>query len=124
MIRDEEVIYRGFREKTVGDFKIFHPLNPHVFRTFKELARQMKATGRTRYSGRNISEKMRWDYNLATAGNDFKLNNNFVAIYVRLLIFRYPKEFVGFFQLRSNRGGYSDADLEADATKREDDDDL
>lgn len=126
MIRDDELVYRGFGVRLRVQFERFHRMNPQVFQMFKMLARQMQATGRVRYSGKNIAEKMRWDYNIATRGDVFKFNNNFIAIYVRLLIHRYPKEFVGFFQLRrvGPRWGFSDEDLEAYATKREEDDDL
>ena len=73
----------------------FHRTNPHVFRSSKSWRRQMKATGR-KIRGRTIIEKMRWDYDIKTTGDVFKINNDFVAIYVRLLIHRYPKDLMGF----------------------------
>lgn len=71
---DDEVCYRGFAADTVAGFKRFHPENPLVFRIFKKLAREAKEVGFNRYSGRNISEKMRWDHNFVTRGEPFKLN--------------------------------------------------
>ena len=104
-------------DEALGDYPLsdrlrffrFHRNNPHVFRKFKELAFAMKATGRTDYSARTIIEKMRWDYDINTTGDVFKINDDFVPMYVRLLIHRY-RQFDGFFELRvvRSRGRRSD----------------
>ena len=106
---NDDPVFRGYPLSVRRRFERFHRDNPHVFRKFKELAFAMKATGRERYSARTIVEKMRWDYDINTTGGVFKINDDFVPIYVRLLIQRYP-EFAGFFELRivRSRGAISD----------------
>lgn len=101
--------YDGYPPNVVARFKAWHYQNPHIYEHFKTLAYEMKATGRTRYSARTIIEVMRWHYNLQTRGNVFKVNDDFVPIYVRLLICDHP-EFFGFFELRKvrSRGILSD----------------
>jgi hypothetical protein len=101
MTDPDEPVFRDFSLRTRLKFERFHRPNPQVFAAFKTEARKMKAEGHRRYSGQNIVERMRWDHRTPTRTLDeFKLNNDFVAIYVRLLIHRYPKEFTGFFELR------------------------
>jgi hypothetical protein len=109
MTKSDDDVFRGYPSSVRKRFESFHRDNPHVFRKFKELAFAMKDTGRTQYSARTIIEKMRWDYDIGTTGGVFKINDDFVPIYVRLLIQRYP-DFVGFFELRvvRSRGAISD----------------
>ena len=99
---DDLPAFKGYKLRDVRRFETFHRANPHVFRKFKELAFAIKATGRLRYAARTITEKIRWDHDINTVGEVFKLNDNFIAFYVRLLIHRYP-EFDGFFELRRVR---------------------
>ena len=101
MIDRDEPVFRDCKPESRVKFELFHRANPHVFEAFKAEARKMKAEGHVKYSGQNIIERMRWDTKIPTTTRDqFKLNNDFVALYVRLLIHRYPKEFTGFFELR------------------------
>jgi len=81
-------------------FKKYHAENPHVYETFKKLAFKMLGTGRKKYSARTIFEVMRWDRDVKTTGDVFKIGNDFIPIYVRLLIYHYPIEFSEFFELR------------------------
>lgn len=59
----------------------------------------MKATGKTFYSGYTLFYHMRFEVDLETKGDPFKINNDFIPIYVRLLIYRRP-EFEDWFDLR------------------------
>jgi hypothetical protein len=43
---------------------------------------------------------MRWHMGLATAGDEYKLNNVWTSRYARLLVATYPGEFDGFLELR------------------------
>lgn len=83
-------------------FKDFHRDNPHVYERFREHARQMRAAGWGRYSARTIFEVMRWNENLRTRGDAFKVNDDHIPIYARLLIYHHP-EFADFFELRKVR---------------------
>jgi len=80
-------------------FKRYHRSNPHVYESFKSNAYLMKRTGRKKYSAWTIINKMRWDEDLKTTGGEFIINNNYIALYARLLITFHP-EFLNFFDLR------------------------
>ena len=102
-------------------FKKFHSENPHVYEEFKRLAFKMKATGRTKYSATAIVNVLRWETDLKTKGDVFQINNDFISIYVRLIIWRYP-EMVDFFELREmpNRGIKSAEQRERESEKNDD----
>lgn len=101
--------FQDYPSNVVAKFKAWHNENPHIYTEFTTLADMMRATGRRRYSARTIVEKMRWDYDLVTKGNVFKVNDDFVPIYARVLIYEQPR-FDGFFELRRvrSRGIISD----------------
>ena len=81
-------------------FKRYHTDNPHVYEAFRKCAFEMRDTGRTKYSAKNIVEKIRWDYDIANTHDTFKINNDFIAIYARLLVYHWP-QFEGFFEFRT-----------------------
>ena len=106
---DDEAL-AGYKTHSVERFFRFHRNNPHVFGRLKEIAREMRAAGWKRYGIRRIMEVMRWERERKTRGEVFKINCNFIPMYARLLIARYPVEFTGFFELRRIRslGRFSD----------------
>jgi hypothetical protein len=77
----------------------YHEENPQVYQTFKDYAQRIKATGRGQYSGWVICQVIRWERDVQTRGDVFKLNNDFIALYSRLLIAERP-EFADFLELR------------------------
>lgn len=115
-------LFDGYPPLVLARFKAWHQENPQVYREFKRLASQMKATGRERYSARTIMEVLRWHYDLKTAGGVFELNDNFTPIYVRLLIHNHP-EFEGFFELREvrSRGVFSQEQRDREGGSDEED---
>ena len=80
-------------------FKTFHLANPSVYETFRDKAEMMLRTGRKKYSAWVIVQVIRWESDLRTMGDVFKVNNDFIALYARLLIWREPR-FEDFFELR------------------------
>ena len=101
--------YEGYPDHVVKRFLEWHSANPQVYAEFKKLTFSMAGTGRERYSARTIMEAMRWHYDLATTGDVFEINGDFVPIYARLLIYDYP-QYRDFFELRvvRSRGVFSD----------------
>jgi hypothetical protein len=59
----------------------------------------MRRTGRKKYSAWTIINKIRWDRDIRTDGDVFKINNDFIALYARKLIDE-DSRFDGFFELR------------------------
>ena len=95
---DEILIGADF--KLVDRFKRYHVSNPHVWEKFKEFSRLVKSKGRKKYSGWTIINAIRWKYDTSTMGDSFKINNDYIALYTRMMIHEDPS-FVGFFELRT-----------------------
>ncbi len=104
VIQKEKIpeFFNEYPKSVVRRFKRFNRKNPGVFKQFVELAFKMLKTGRAKYSARTIIEVMRWEYDLQTVGEVFKINGDFVPMYVRMLIHENP-EFGDFFELRRVR---------------------
>jgi hypothetical protein len=81
------------------DFEAFHLLNPHVYERLTELAQQLHRQGITRYGIAGLFEVLRYEHALTTAGDEFKLNNNYRAYYARLIMDRNPN-LNSFFETR------------------------
>ncbi len=92
-------IFKDIDKRLLDQWWAFHRRNPGVFKSFRDNALRMKACGRKRYSAWAIINKVRWDYDLKTEGDEFKINNNHIALYARYMIHKHP-EFKGFFNLR------------------------
>ena len=98
--------------ETVFDrFKRFHQENPDVYRLFRNKARKLHRVGRRHYGARRIFESMRYDHDIQTTGDDFKLNNDFCPLYARLLMMHEPQWFEGFFEMRTSRSPVTDNQL-------------
>lgn len=81
-------------------FEAFHAANPHVFFKLRDIARQARAKGATRFGIAAAFERLRWLY-LETHGDTFRLNNTYRAFYARLLMERVP-DLRGFFNTRGD----------------------
>jgi len=80
-------------------FKKYHKDNPIVFHRFKELTLRMTKTGRARYSAWCIINKIRWDMDIEVVTDDFKISNDFIGLYARLLIYHQPN-LINFFEIK------------------------
>ena len=71
-----------------GDLKLrwwaWHKANPHIWQLFERFTMEAIARGATRLSGWLIVNRIRWETSVVTQGDDFKISNDFVALYVRL----------------------------------------
>lgn len=86
-------------EDLVARFDEYHQAHPVVFEEFERRALQMRRAGRKRYSQWTIIQAIRWHHDLEST-EPFKINNDFIALYARLMIHHHP-EFADFFELRS-----------------------
>ena len=74
--------------------------NKAIYLEFVKFAREMKASGRKRYSAKTIVERIRWDTDLRQAGDKtLKINNNVTSGLSRLAMQENP-DLRGFFQVR------------------------
>jgi len=86
----------------VKRFLKFKSENPQVYGHFERMAKQIKKTGREKYSARTIFEVLRWHLDIETQGEPFKISNDFIPMYVRFLIAQEP-DFDGFFTVKRKR---------------------
>lgn len=77
----------------------WHLENPHVYDRIEEKALEMAKTGRKRYSVWPIVGHLRFQRDLTTTGNGFKICNNYQALYARLFMLIHPQH-EGFFAVK------------------------
>ena len=103
-----ERLFGDVNKDLLARFKEFHTANPNIYELFKKYAIEARKSGRKRFSHWMIINRIRWYTNVETQGDDFKINNDFIAIYARLLVWQMP-EFDGFFMLRQCQSGKEEA---------------
>lgn len=112
-------IFQNIDVNLLAKFKAYHSKNPGIYQKFKEYTLMLSKTGRKRYSAWCIINKIRWDHDISTTGIEFKISNDFIALYARLFVYHNP-EFKEFFSMKrmkaSNRkksdGTYYDSQEE------------
>lgn len=82
-------------------FEAFHTLNPKVYDALRGMAVSMRRRGMRRYSIKALWEVLRFQA-IATHGDEFKLNNDYTALYARKLMAEVP-ELAGFFETRRSK---------------------
>jgi len=80
-------------------FRDFHRDNPEVWRLFVRFTFDVIRRGYAHYSADAILHRIRWHATVDTDGDEFKLNNNWTALYARMFHDAYP-EHAGFFRTR------------------------
>tara|TARA_B100000073_G_scaffold341162_1_gene342057 strand:- start:193 stop:528 length:336 start_codon:yes stop_codon:yes gene_type:complete len=81
----------------------FHANNPEVYEHFKRLAFKVMQRGFKHYAAYSIMQRIRWEIEIETTGDTFKINNNHTPYYARLFHSDYP-EHDGFFHTRTVMG--------------------
>lgn len=72
-------------------FAKFHQANPHIYDELEARCLQLQHNPRAKRIGiALLFESMRFDHLVDSIGDDYKLNNNYRALYARLLIHRQP----------------------------------
>lgn len=91
--------HKGEQETLDERFAKWIEANPQVLEVFTRRALQYQAEGRKKVGAKRIVEDMRWDEQLWTANDPFKINNLFVSRLARLAVTRQPR-LAGFFEFR------------------------
>jgi hypothetical protein len=68
----------------------WHKANPHVWQLFERFAYEAVNKGRKRISHWLIINRIRWETNIVTTGEDFKISNDHIAFYARLWRAKHP----------------------------------
>ena len=79
-------------------FDRFDLEHPEVWRAFERLTLDLIRAGRRRCGVALVIERIRWDFALR-GGDDFKINNNFRALYARKWNAAHPGH-AAFFETR------------------------
>lgn len=94
------------KDRIAARFEQFHAENPHVYRMLRDLC--LKARGLNpgcRIGVKALFERLRWQVRFETRGGaagEWKLNNNYTALYARMLMEREP-ELAGIFETRERK---------------------
>jgi hypothetical protein len=95
-----EKLFGDVSPKLLAKFKQFHKDNPQIYEAFKRFSYEIKNSGRAKYSHWMIANRVRWNFDTMIKGDyDFKLSNDYITIFARLLVWNCP-EFEGFFTLK------------------------
>lgn len=92
-------VFSDYPESVIKRFERFHSETPEIFEIFKKLSFKMLYAGRKKYSARTIFEVLRWNADLSGRKDPFKINNDFIPMYKRLLANQH-REFEDFFEFR------------------------
>jgi hypothetical protein len=92
-----------------AEFETFHRENPELWKAIKHKAREYaEALPNGPLSISLIIESLRYDHVIKTRSRDgFKINNNFRAMYSRLLNARKRMSYAGRFQIRESKVDYA-----------------
>ena len=72
-------------------FAQFHNKNPHVYEELRDLSVSLVDKGHEKFGFKLVWEVLRYNSMLRTMGDLYKLNNNYCALYARLLMLCEPK---------------------------------
>lgn len=73
--------------------------NPEFYEMFERFAFEAIRAGRKKFSAWLIVNRIRWETALRTEGDDYNINNNFIAFFARLFMRNNPK-YRGFFNIK------------------------
>jgi hypothetical protein len=82
------------------EFKEFHLEHPEVYNELVKLARTWQANGTAKLGIATLFEVLRWNSHLnPERDSGYKLNNNYRALYARLIMEQEP-DLNGLFEIR------------------------
>ena len=80
-------------------FNNFNRDNPEVYELFKRFTFQAINKGHTRLSAWMIANRIRWETQIETVNDDYKISNDYIALYSRKFMKDYPQH-DGFFRTK------------------------
>ena len=89
------------QDDKLARFLEFHRENPRVYELFSRFTHEAIARGHEHYSADAIVHRIRWHTSVETAGDDYKINNNYRVFYGRLWCQKNPGH-SDFFRTRDS----------------------
>lgn len=83
----------------------WHKENPEFYELFKKFTFQAIQKGHRKLSAWLIVNRIRWETMIVTTGNEYKISNDFIALYARLFMHEYP-DYKGFFRTKPMKRVY------------------
>jgi len=90
--------FKGIDPVLLARFKRYYRKHPKVYEKFKQYASEMLGKGRSKYSAWTIINLIRWHHDLES-DEEFKISNDYIALYARLLMY-HDQKFKGFFNIK------------------------
>lgn len=81
-------LFGRYKKEKMNKFLKYHHANPHVYKAFCQLAKQWKDKGKSKCSAALLGNVLRWQCSLETQSDDFKISNDWLPIYARILAFK------------------------------------
>lgn len=81
----------GDRTELTKRFEAYDAANPQVYELFKRFTFEAIRRGKKRLGGFYIVNRIRWEIDMTTTGDDFKINNDFCALLVRKFQREHPQ---------------------------------
>jgi len=78
----------------------WHKKNPQVYQLFEKFTFEAINKGHRKLSAWLIVNRIRWETMVVTTGEDFKISNDFIALYARLFMHDHP-QCQGFFRIKA-----------------------
>ena len=79
-------------------FKLFHAENPELYQMMERFSLEAGKT-RKRFSIWMVANRVRWYTKIETTGKEFKVSNDYLALYARLIVIA-NKHLDGLFQFK------------------------
>tara|TARA_E500000318_G_C3532556_1_gene201212 strand:+ start:666 stop:977 length:312 start_codon:yes stop_codon:yes gene_type:complete len=83
----------------------WHKENPEFYELFKKFTFQAIRKGHRKLSAWLIVNRIRWEAMIVTTGNEYKISNDFIALYARLFMHEHP-DYKGFFKTKTMKRVY------------------
>lgn len=90
------------RDVMYREYMAFHEEHPEVWIMFCHFTFSRIRLGYEHYSVYSIFERIRWETDMGSDSEEFKLNNNHRPFYARAFMETYP-EYDGFFRTRHQK---------------------
>lgn len=92
-------LLRMVNKELLAKFERYNKRNPKVYQMFVMYSKKLKRSGRKRYSAWAIVNQVRWEHDIKTYGDKFKISNEYIGLFARKLIDE-DASFLGFFRIK------------------------
>ena len=92
-------LFDGCCRALLGKFRAYNNTNPQLYNLMEKFALEAHRANRKRFSIWMIANRVRWYTQIETTGQEFKVSNDYLALYARLIVVRNP-QLDGLFQFK------------------------